>query len=97
VALLDILRTCLELNKTDGQANPSKRMSELSNLLPLFDCLDPKSRVGLAREILESLQNRAEDSESASPDPESILYLSGVLADSVNALTIQGQDLIQLL
>ncbi len=68
-------------------------MSELTHLLPLVDSLDSKNRVGLARDMLESLQQQGskfEESESNPPDPESILYLAGILADSVNALTIQG-------
>jgi hypothetical protein len=64
-------------------------MSDLSNLLPLVDALDFKNRVGFARDILESLQQKPVE-ESSSPDPEMILYFSGILADSVNALTIQG-------
>jgi len=69
-------------------------MSELTHLLPLVDSLDSKNRVGLARDILESLQqlgSKLGESESNPPDPESILYLAGILADSVNALTIQGK------
>ena len=69
-------------------------MSTLTHLLPLLDSLDSKNRVGLARDILESLQQQGlkiGESESNQPDPESILYLAGILAESVNALTIQGK------
>jgi len=56
--------------------------------MALIDCLDPKAKVTISREILEYL--RQPQDEKVAPDPDSILHLSGILADSINALTIQG-------
>lgn len=94
VALLTILRTCLGLDQKIIGKNPIRSISESGQILPLIDCLDSKNRVALAREILESIPSRNPNSErvdSVSPDPDSILYLAGILADSVNAQTIQGR------
>ena len=66
-------------------------MTQLTHVLPLIDSLDSNNRVTLARDILDSIQKwRSSESESGRADPETVLYLSGILADSVNALTIQG-------
>lgn len=61
--------------------------------MPLIDCLDSKTKVTISREILEYLKQPQDEKVSA--DPDSILHLAGILADSINALTIQG-DLISL-
>ncbi len=56
--------------------------------MPLIDCLDTKARVTVSREILDYLKQPQDEKVSA--DPDSILHLAGILADSINALTIQG-------
>ena len=94
MALLSILRTCLGLHKkgTDEpriRIIPVRAISESAQILPLMDCLDAKNRVGLAREVLESI--RPDEESGATPDPDAILALSGILSDSVNAQTIQGK------
>ena len=94
MALLTILQTCLGLDqKSTSDKNPIRAISESGQILSLLDCLDPKSRVALARQILESTHNRNPNSEQdqpVSPDPDAILHLAGILADSVNARSIQG-------
>ena len=98
MALMSILRTSIGLNNNNNNNNnvnkdtcPCEMMTQLTHTLPLIDSLDSNNRVTLARDILDSIQKwRSSESESGRADPETVLYLSGILADSVNALTIQG-------
>lgn len=99
MALVSILRSCLGLNGNkfaDVPKNPIRSISDSAQIFPLLDCLDSRSRVGLAREILEQQNPATEDGSAASPDPDAILYLAGILSDSVNAQTIQGSSFVTL-
>ena len=85
--------------------NPIHALSHCNNLMPLFEHLEGKTRIALAKETLQNICSLKKDKEmntylETEDDPKktfdgplsvnSLIYLCSILSDSVDALTIEG-------
>lgn len=88
--VMQILQDALHLGHTnEEESNVAFLVTSYTNLLPLFDTMDEQQKQQLAKEILEQHSSgfKVRDPVAAN----ALIYLAGVLADSVNALTIKDE------
>ncbi len=89
--ILSILQEVLKDDAQGGTSTSSvERITSLNNFLPLYDLLDNNQRVLLAKDVLGSW-SRSPSKITDTVAHNAFIYLAGVLAESINALTIQDE------